>query len=158
VHLVGRVAQLDLHTVQPEDRPAAQVLDMRLSFDLARFGQLQGKLVLLRPGLLLPASRYSFSAEKRKLPVQILAERHVDRVTLSLPSTLAPDEIPDPVTISTRYGRYTASYTVKEGGLQLEQRLDVNDTLVPASEYAALRSFFEQISGFQNGVLVLARK
>ena len=156
--LTQRLGGLEVREVKPEDHPESRVLDMKVTFDVAHFGQVQGKLVLLRPGMLVPGSRYSFAARERKLPVQLFAESRSDRVYLVLPPTLKPDEIPDPVNIESRYGKYTGGYVVNEGGLMFQQKLEVVDSMVPAAEYGSLREFFDQIAGYQQSVLVLTQK
>ena len=156
--LTERLGGLEVRGVQSTEHPENHVLDIDVSFEVTRFSQFQGRLVLLRPGLLVPGSRYSFTAKERKLPVRLFAERRSDRVHLLLPAALRPDEIPDPVSIDSRYGKYRAGYVVKESGLLFEQKLEVADALVPASEYPALREFFDQIAGYQQSVLVLAQR
>ena len=156
--LTQRLGGLEVHDVKPEDHPERRLLDVKVTFDVTHFGQAQGKLVLLRPGMLVPGSRYSFAAKERKLPVRLFAESRSDRVYLTLPSTLQPDEIPDPISVESRYGKYSGGYVVKDGGLMFQQKLEVVDSMVPAPEYGALREFFEQISGYQQSVVVLTQK
>ena len=156
--LSQRLGGLELHSVLPADRPADHVLGVKLEFDALKFSQTQGRLVLVKPGLLMPGSRYVFTSDKRTLPVRLFAERRIDRVTMTVPESLQPDDVPDPIELRSRYGLYKASYTIKDGKVVVEQRLEVNDAIVPAAEYAALRDFFTQVSGYEHSAVVLTRK
>jgi len=75
-----------------------------------------------------------------------------------MPPGFKIDEIPDPVSLDTPYGIYHATWKSKGEEILFEQSLEVKDILVPAASYAAVRDFFEKLSGGQHSAVVLVKK
>ncbi|HEY5551694.1 MAG TPA: hypothetical protein VIK52_07390, partial [Opitutaceae bacterium] len=63
-----------------------------------------------------------------------------------------------PVKVESAFGRYTAHGAVDgEGRLVFKRTLEFQPAVVPASEYAAVRAFYERIVQAEQSPVVLAR-
>jgi hypothetical protein len=132
-----------------------------LKVDLAaeRFGQaMQGRLFVVRPGLLTSGGDYFFQSKKRTAPIKLFADLRQDSIRIKLPAGFRPDELPSPVKLESPYGRLEASWTVREGEVVMTQTLEIRDQIVPAAEYAQVRDFFDRIAGAETAPVVLVKE
>ncbi|HET8548145.1 MAG TPA: hypothetical protein VFL57_09085, partial [Bryobacteraceae bacterium] len=154
-----RLGGMSLNGVVPSDRMQDGRLQVDLDFALKQFGQImQERLLVVEPGGLLAGTGYSFPAKTRRWPVRLTASLRRDRVSIDLPEGFTPDEIPDPVELQSRWGKYAASWSVKEGKVAFQQTLEIPNTTAPASDYGAIREFFEKVAGAQHSAVVLLKK
>ncbi|HYK92154.1 MAG TPA: DUF3857 domain-containing protein [Acidobacteriota bacterium] len=155
----GRLGGVKLDKVAPKDHVLEGRLDLEVDFGAAKFGQLlQDRLLIIKPGSLVPGPEYSFAGKERRLPVKLTARQRKDAVTLKLPAGFDVDEIPDAVQVESRYGLYRANWKATAEKVVFEQSLEVKDILVPVSEYSRVREFFEKVSSSQASPVVLLRK
>jgi hypothetical protein len=159
VGLSHRLGGLKLARVKVSDRMREGSLQLEMEFSVGRFGQLmQERLLMITPGALAPAPEYAFSTKERKTPVELMGGVRKDRVVLTIPTHFELDEIPAAVRLETPFGKYEATWEYQNGLLAFSQELEVRDALVPASDYARLREFFEDAAGAQNSAVVLLKK
>lgn len=153
-HLGG----VTLERVEPSDHFEEGRLEVNLDFSLLEFGRImQGRMLVVSPGLLALGTGYALPAKERKLPVKLAARARRDSVVLTVPPGLKVDELPDPVKIESPYGSYRAEWKVDANRVLFEQWIEVKDTLAPASEYPRIRKFFEDIADGQNSAVVLLK-
>src|SRR5262249_34867751 len=133
---------------------------MQLSLDFAaeRFAQNMSGLWIVKPGVLASGSGYTFAAGDRKLPVRPDASGYKDTGRIKIPAGFKVDEMPDPLRLEGHYGSYQASWKADGDSVVFEQSTEVPDAIVPAAQYAELRSFFDKIGGSEVAPVVLVRK
>ncbi|MBL8230132.1 MAG: transglutaminase domain-containing protein [Bryobacterales bacterium] len=142
-----------------EHKNATGQFDLTLAFEAARFGQImQDRLLIVNPGSLAGSGGYTFPAVERKLPVRLSAEVRSDKVALRVPEGFAIDELPDPVKFTGPYGNYSAQWKFSAGQVEFQQSLELHDVTAPASDYAKVRSFFENVGRASTAPVVLVRK
>ena len=157
--LSRRLGGMSLKSIKPSDRMEEGRLQLNIEFDVGQFGQLmQGRLLVLNPGALVPGAGYSFSSKDRKSPVRLSAALSKDSVGIALPLHFKVDEIPDPVKLESPYGSYTAAWSIKENKLLFEQQIEIKDMLAPAADFAKVRAFFDALSGSQHAPVVLLKQ
>ncbi|MBI2687991.1 MAG: DUF3857 domain-containing protein [Acidobacteria bacterium] len=157
--LTRRLGGLNLKTLQPADNPTAGHLDLTLEFTALQLGKLmQNRLLVVAPGALLSGGTYAMPVMQRKLPVKLEAQVQQDRVTIQIPDGFQVDELPDPVHLKSKFGEFRAKWKAATNNLEMEQNLEVFDATIPATEYALVRSFFEQVGGAANAAAVLVKK
>ena len=66
--------------------------------------------------------------------------------------------MPDAAKLETSFGKYSATYEVKEGQLIFIRNLVVTAGTIPASRYTEVREFFGRIRGVEMSPVVLAKK
>jgi hypothetical protein len=134
---------------------------LTVNLDLAseRFGQLaQGRLLIVRPGLLTSGGEYTFSSKQRSSPVKLESELRKDSIRVKLPSGFKLDELPRSGRIDSPYGTLQASWAVRDGELVMEQTLEIRSTVAPVAEYARLREFFDRVAGAQSAPVVFLKQ
>jgi len=154
--LLGATA---LDSIRPDDQPAAHRITLLSELKIPVFGQLmQNRLLVFKPGALCPPPGFALPAQERRLPIHLTARLRSGRASITLPAGFAVDELPDPVQLSAPFGSFSARWAAKDGKLEFEQTLDLKDADLPASEYPAVRRFFEQVSTQGQAAAVLIRR
>jgi hypothetical protein len=157
--LARSLGAVKVASVTPADAPAESRFGLRMDFQAERFGQLmQSRLLVFRPGAVLPRDGYFLPAVDRKRPIELRAESGHQTVRVRLPAGFRVDELPEPVRLESPYGKYQASWKTGEDGVLLEQSLEVEGVTVPAGQYGAVRDFFDRVHGAGQSPVVLVKK
>jgi transglutaminase-like putative cysteine protease len=153
-----RIGGVTLHALDASDRPADSRFDTKASFEAKEFGQIQGKLLLLKPGSIVPGTRYSLPSRPRQWPIELRTSERIDKVRIRLPEGFKVDEVPDPVEMRSPYGVYEARYRQAPGFLIFEQSLEEMDIAVPPAENTQVREFFSKVAGYQQAAVVMVKE
>ncbi|MFI5382530.1 MAG: transglutaminase family protein, partial [Tepidisphaerales bacterium] len=157
--LAGTVGGVKLGAFTHKDARDEGRLETHAEYTAEQFGQsMQGRLLLVKPGVLGGGERYAFPAKERKLPIVLHAAEWHTTVHLRVPDGFKVDEVPDPVSLSGPYGKFQASWTPSANEVLFRQSLEVNDMTAPAGDYKAVRDFFDQVSGAESAPVVLMRQ
>jgi hypothetical protein len=119
---------------------------------------MQGRLFVVRPGLLSSGGDYLFQSKKRSAPIKLFADLRQDSIRIKLPTGFRMDELPVPLKLESPYGRLEASWTLREGELVMSQTLEIREQVVPAAEYAQVRDFFDRVAGSETAPVVLVKE
>jgi hypothetical protein len=135
------------------------LLNVNLNLAADRFGQImQGRLLIVRPGLLTSGGEYVFTSKTRQSPVELEADLRHDSILIKVPEGFKLDELPRPAKIASPFGTLEATWTVKDGQIVMQETLEIVETVVPPSDYAKVRDFFERVAGAHNATVVLVRQ
>jgi hypothetical protein len=158
-NLARRLGGMSLKSIEASDDMAAGNLQLKMHVAAVQFGQvMQGRLLLVRPSVLVANTEYVFGPKERKLPVQLDGSARKDVVRIAMPDGFKIDEIPDDVSMDSPYGSYRAKWTAEDREVVYEQTVEIKSTLAPASEYAKVREFFENLWGGQQSPVVLVKQ
>ena len=152
-----RLGGTTLTRVSTEDTPEDHRITVHVDLAAERFGLLEGKLLLVRPGLLSNTSEYFFNTRQRTTPVRVAAALRSDSIRIKVPPGFQIDEIPPPRKLESPYGKLSASWNLKDGELIMEQTLEISDTVTPAAEFPKVRDFFDLVAGVQTAPVVFVR-
>ena len=119
---------------------------------------MQGRLLIVKPGLLSGQDAYALPAKERKTPIRLDASMRTNRVEITLPANAIADDIPEPVAIQSPYGRFTASWKLEPGRLIHQSALEVFDVREQAQTYGAVREFFDKVAAAQESAVSLTGK
>ena len=145
--------------VEPADAFAEDRFDLGFEFAAPRYAQLmRGRLLLFRPAVLPRRGTLLFADDKRENPIVLHAQAFEETVHAKLPAGFKIDEMPDGGKLETQFGSYTASYTSKDGELLFKRKLEIRSATFPADQYAALKTFFEQVAGSEQSPVVLVKE
>jgi len=154
-----RLGGVTLDKVAPADHAREGWMELAVDFGVRQFGQfMQGRLLVIKPGSLVPEPDYILPNKTRELPVKLSARLRKDLVTIKLPEGFAVDEMPEPVEVKGAYGSYRASWKTANGSVTFEQSLEVKDIIADASEYKGIRDFFDRVSGGQGAPVILLKR
>jgi len=132
---------------------------MHVEYTADRFAQsMQGRLLLVKPGVLVSGGHHYFPATERKLPIMLHAEAWQGTVRLQIPAGFKIDEVPDPVSLQGAFGKYKASWTPDGNEVLFRQSLETSEITAPPGDYRAVRDFFEHIYGAESAPVVLMRQ
>jgi uncharacterized protein DUF3858 len=154
-----RVPGATLGRVATKAQTDQNLLDLDMDVAAGRFGQMmQGRLLVVRLGLLNSGGDYAFPSKQRNAPVKLEADLHRDSISIKVPAGFKPDELPAPNKIESPYGTLDVKWTVRDGQVAMDETLEIRETLVPVAEYSKLRDFFEQVAGAHSAPVVLVKQ
>ena len=78
-------------------------------------------------------------------------------LTIEAPDGFGPAEPPDPVEITSPYGRYRLQFEPAEDGLKVNRAFALFQATVPAAEYGDLRAFLQQAREADKGMIDFER-
>jgi hypothetical protein len=132
---------------------------VNLELAAERFGQsMQGRLFVVRPGLLTSGGDYSFTSKPRASPIKLESDLRRDSIKIKLPDGFRLDELPQSAKVESPYGTLEASWSVRDGEVTMEQFLEIRATVAPASEYPQIRDFFDRVAGARSAPVVLVKQ
>ena len=154
-----RLPASSLSGISTQPHAEDSVLDVKLNVAVDRFGQvMQGRLLVVRPGLLTSGGEYGFSSRQRTAPVKLEADLRREFIRIKLPEGFKLDELPMLAKIQSRYGTLEANWTLQDGYIQMQETLEIHEALVPASDYSSVRAFFDEVAGAHNATVILVRQ
>jgi hypothetical protein len=119
---------------------------------------MQGRLFVVRPGLLTSGGDYFFTSKQRTSPIKLESDLRRDSIKIKLPDGFKLDELPQSTKIESPYGILEASWSVRDGEVTMEQSLEIRATVAPASEYLQIRDFFDRVAGARSAPVVLVKQ
>jgi Domain of Unknown Function with PDB structure (DUF3857)/Transglutaminase-like superfamily len=157
--LSRRLGGTTLNRVSSEGHPDGNRVSVDLDLTVRRFGEnMRGNLFLVRPGLLTTGGDYSFSSKPRSSPVKLESDLRQNSIHIKLPPGFKLDELPEQSKIESPYGTLEATWAVRDGEIVMNETLEIRETVVPASDYARVRAFFDSVAGAQGAPVVLVKQ
>lgn len=145
--------------VEPADNQRDGRFALDVEFAVPSYAQsMRGQLLVFKPVIVSRRDSLDLTATARRHPLVLDAEAFSETVRVKLPTGFEVDEMPDAAKLETTFGKYTASYEVKDGHLIFKRSLIVQAGTIPAAQYAQVREFFGRIRGVEVAPVVLAKK
>ncbi|HZI19687.1 MAG TPA: transglutaminase domain-containing protein [Pyrinomonadaceae bacterium] len=145
--------------IEPADAHDEGRFDLDVEFSAPAFAQtMQGRLLVFKPSVIARGTSVWLGEPTRKHPVVLEAESFRETVRVKLPAGFEVDEIPEGVELDTEFGKYRASYEVKDGHFVFTRTLVQPAATVPVEKYAEVRSFFGRVRASEQAPVVLTRK
>lgn len=149
------VAQYDYK----EQEGLIPAIQEQLSLTARNYASTSGKRMFLEPNILAKSkSRISTEIQRRSDIHLPFAFRDEDTVNITLPAGYTPESIPKGATLSTRFGTYTSTITVKDNTLTYIRITQHNAGDYPASTIAELEKFYDDIYKADRCRIVLVKK
>jgi hypothetical protein len=126
---------------------------------LNRFASISGKRIFLTPNL---SNRSTFIPEKldaRSSPV-VQNEAYIDYDTIhySLPEGIYPEFVPPPVSFSSQFGEYEASFKFNEHGLIYTRKVKIKNGVFAPGSYNELIDFYKNMNKADHTKVVFINK
>lgn len=132
---------------------------LEVDFSADRYGQvMQNRLLAFRPALVARQDSFALRDSTRQHPVVLHERAAFTTARIQLPPGFAVDETPEPFSVEAPFGRYSLAIAVEADALIVERRYETRALTVPASEYSALRGFFQRVVEAEQAPVVLIRK
>ena len=139
------------------DAGDAFVLSMRVA--AAGYAQLmQERLLVFKPPFSLTRGLPALAGKTRTEPVLLEMGQTTDTLWVDVPTGFALDELPQPASIDSPFGRYTLAARQEGGRVIVERSLSTARLTVPVQDYAALRAFVEKVRAADTSPVVFVRR
>jgi len=143
----------------PKDGADEGHFDLTIDFEVPRYGQImQAGLLVFKPAIVSRRDAVSLTEASRQHPVSLRSRAYRESAEFALPAGWRVDETPDAVQLEASFGRYRTSYEEKPGRLLFTRELDVRASILPVSDYPAVRRFYQGILAAEQAPVVLVRK
>jgi hypothetical protein len=128
-----------------------------LEFESAGYGQImQQRLLIFNPAILPPPARAFPPEQNRQQPIVLNSRLYKQKTAVKLPEGFTVDEMPAPLKQEAPFAKFSIVYRQEGGQLVVEEELRTEAVTLPASDYAKVKKFFDNVFGAnnQNAVLV----
>lgn len=143
----------------PNDKQADAGFELDVEFSAPRYGQImQNRLMVFKPAIANRTNAVYLTEKVRNHPVMLDSNSFTETATFTLPAAFVVDEMPDPVNLSTDFGKYSTKYEVKDGKLHFTRSLVMTRSSVPVAKYDEVRNFYSKMLDAEQAPVVLARK
>ena len=154
-----RVGATTVRSVTTAAHPEENRLSVSMDLGAERFAQnMQGRLYVVRPGMLSSGGDYFLPSKPRTAPVKLESDLRRDSIKIKLPPGFKLDELPSPVKIESPYGSLETAWKVDSGEIVMTQTLEIRDKIASPSEYADVRRFFDQLTGAESAPIVFVKQ
>jgi hypothetical protein len=119
---------------------------------------MQGRLMVFKPGFVGRLDKFAVLDKPRTHPILLDSSQYSETIRVKLPEGFVVDEMPEADKVETPFGKYSVSYEIKDGFLNLNRSLVLNRTTVPAKEYEAVKNFFARVRAAEVAPVVLVKK
>lgn len=135
------------------------IITEALELTASNYAQVSGKRLFVAPNLLTKTYRRLTFDSVRKYPVQLNFEyTDIDTVEIKIPSGYSPEALPAAVNLSGKFGKYACNVKVEGDKILYYRNLEVYGGRFPASEYADLVKFREQVYKADRSKVVMVKK
>ncbi|HMT09004.1 MAG TPA: DUF3857 domain-containing transglutaminase family protein [Pyrinomonadaceae bacterium] len=142
-----------------KDIPQDARFDLSVDFRAPLYGQLmQGRLLVFKPVFVSRRHSVALTEPKRSSPVEIESAMMRETSVFKLPPGFGVDEMPDPVTLETEFGKYTTIYEHSGDKLTFKRTLTMKRTLVSPEKYEMVRTFYAKMREAEQSPVVLIKK
>jgi hypothetical protein len=119
---------------------------------------MQNRLLVFKPAIVSRANSIYLTEQIRKNPVSLNADSFDETTVFTLPLDFVVDEMPDAVSLDTPFGKYKASYAVKDNKLTYTRSLTMNRSTLSVDKYGSIRDFYSKILAAEQSPVVLMKK
>lgn len=142
-----------------EKKSAVPVIDESLTITVSNYATITGKRLFITPNVMSRSYRKPSADSTRKYDIVFNnSYKDVDSVEIELPAGYEPEAMPRDVTVSSPFGKYTASVKLSGNKLSYFRHMEYYSGRFPASDYAELVKFYEAIYKADRARAVLVKK
>lgn len=132
-----------------------------IQFEIESFyDEIAGK-IYFSPLLYTQIKENPFKSEKREFPVFFNFPRaSINEINITLPENYSVETLPESVDylLPEKMGLYSYSITQQGQNIKVSSKLLINEPVIPANQYAALKDFYKKVIEKQAEKVVLVKK
>jgi Domain of Unknown Function with PDB structure (DUF3857)/Transglutaminase-like superfamily len=141
-----------------EHRGSLPSMDEYLQIQLNNYAIITGKRLFICPHI--------FGGDAEKLPEDTAREndyiindayRDIDSVSIKIPRGYQPENVPKPVSLQTKFGKYVSSIKVSENAITYYRFMEQSCGRYSPADYSSLYKFFEQVNRSDRAKVVLVK-
>ncbi len=141
-----------------EDGSSLPVVSEKLQLTAPNYASVTGKRLFIVPNIFTRLHHKPTPDDNRKFDVEERLEyRDIDTVEIKIPEGYKEESLPKALALVTRYGKYNATVTIKDGKIIYHRLMEQYSGRFAASEYAEYVKFFEQVYKADRSKIVLVK-
>ncbi|MDM1347822.1 DUF3858 domain-containing protein [Myroides marinus] len=134
----------------------AIVLDEKFAFDATKYATKLGNRLVFSINNWNASSVNMSNSKNRKQPLYINSSwKDIDTVEVTLPAGYTVDNLPENVTLSSKYGEYKSSYEVRDNKIYYTRMHTANKGLYTVADYELFKQHREAIQKYDQAKIVL---
>ncbi len=142
-----------------EDRQSIPSIYESIEITAPNYAQVTGKRLFINPNIVNRISIKLKTDEERKYNIELKDEhRDIDSVEIKIPSGYEPEAVPQDVKIESKFGKYFSSVKVTDDKITYYRMHEQYSGNFPASDYAELVKYYEQLYKADHNKVVLVKK
>jgi len=142
-----------------EEKGRIPVMKEYLHVTSVGYASVTGKRLFIAPNLFNKTGlKYSPDSVRKYDIVYNLAFTDIDSVAIQVPGGYTTESMPQPVKLESKFGKYSCSVKVEGDKIYYTRLYEKNKSRFPASDYAELVKFQEQIYKADRTKIVLVKK
>ncbi len=144
------------YTQQKSILPA---IDETLEIRVVNYATITGKRLFIVPNIMTKNNRKLTNTEERKYDIVLNVEyKDVDTVEIELFAGYEPEAIPQPVSITSRFGKYNCSVKLSGNKLIYYRSMERYSGRFSSKDYAELVKFYDDMYKADRNKVVLVKK
>jgi hypothetical protein len=133
-------------------------IDESLTITVSNYATVTGKRLFITPNIMTRSYRKLTADTARKYDILFdLEYRDIDSVEIELPAGYTPESMPQPVTISSPFGKYTSSVKLNDNKLFYYRCIEQYSGRFPPKDYANLVKYYEDVYKADRSRVVLVK-
>ena len=142
-----------------ESKSGIPAIDEYLELNALNYASVTGKRLFITPNIITRSSIKLKSDDKRKYPVSLNFEyRDIDTAVIEIPAGYKVENMPAPVKIESKFGKYSASVDVRADKIIYYRSIEKFSGQFPPSDYNELVKFYDQLYKADRSRVVLVRE
>ena len=142
-----------------EEKGALPAVKEYLHITSTGYASVTGRRLFIAPNLFNKTNtRYSADSIRKYEIVYNYAFRDIDSITIKIPEGYVPEALPQAVKIDSRFGKYASRVKIEGNKIYYLREQEKSRGRFPASDYAELVKFQEQIYKADRTKIVLVKK
>jgi hypothetical protein len=157
--IVHGISTARVSKISPVDKISEGRFDLDVELAAPAYAQvMQGHLMIFKPAVVSRMNYLMLTEPKRNSPVVLEPYAFSETSTIKLPAGFTVDEMPDAVNLDTSFGKYSTTYSVKDGNLLFSRSMIITSSEIPIDKYASVKDFFVKIRNAEQAPVVLVKK
>ena len=142
-----------------EERAVLPAVKEFLHLTSASYASVSGKRIFVAPNIMDKSNLLFSSDSTRKFDIKNVGSfRDIDSISIKLPEGYVPESMPKEVTLDTRFGKYHSRARVDGDRIYYNRLYEKSRDRFPASAYADLLKFQEEVYTADRAHVVLVKK
>ncbi|MBX2921109.1 MAG: DUF3857 and transglutaminase domain-containing protein [Chitinophagaceae bacterium] len=142
-----------------ENKSSMPTIKEDLELTAQNYASITGKRLFITPNITTRFYTRLKPDENRKYPVSLTSEyTEIDTTVINFPKGYQPEAIPQPVKLETKFGKYGCSVTIEGDKMIYHRYMEKFSGEYPASDYAELVKFYDQVYKADRNRVVLVKK
>jgi Domain of Unknown Function with PDB structure (DUF3857)/Transglutaminase-like superfamily len=141
-----------------ETQSSLPAVEETLEIAVSNYATITGKRLFIIPNVMSRTHRKLPAVDERKFDIELKLEyKDLDTVEINLPPGYSPESMPQDVSVSSQFGKYSSSVKLSGNQVVYYRSMEQYSGRFPAKDYPALVKFYETIYKADRNKVVLVK-